>query len=131
MTTAAGLGLVVDHAERQELVEGGLDTVAAHMAVEKAVDLFSGQTDGGCFDGGLDAIGGEVSGGGAEEQRGTGAAVVPYGESGLEVGQGDKGAAIERSVDGAETQDLGFGAVGSGSEETDMGLAQGWVPLIP
>jgi len=44
---------------------------------------------------------------------------------------GDEGAAIEGGVDGAETQDLGLGPAGGGSEEAWTGLAQVRVALFP
>jgi hypothetical protein len=112
-----------EYAEGQELFEGGLDFVAADMAVKEAPDLIPGQAVFGFFDGNLNAIGGDVTGGSAEEFRGGGGAVLPCGESGLEMGHGDEGAAIEGGVDGTETQDLGFGAAGGGSEEAWTCLA--------
>jgi len=63
----------------------------------------------------FDAVSSVVSGGGAEEEWGAGGAVIPYGERRLEMRQGDDGAAIEGSIDGAEAQDLGFGAAGGGA----------------
>jgi hypothetical protein len=49
------------------LFEGGLDFVAGDVAVKEAPDLIPGQADFGFFDGNLDAIGGDVTGGSAEE----------------------------------------------------------------
>ena len=71
-----------EHAEGHELFEGSLDVVAADVAVKEAPDLFPGQSVFGLVDGKLDAIGGGITGGGAEEVRGAGGAVVPYGEGG-------------------------------------------------
>jgi len=47
------------------------------------------------------------------------------------MGQGDDGAAIESSIDGAEAQDLGFGPAGGGAIKARTGLAQGGVTLAP
>jgi hypothetical protein len=49
------------------LFESGLDFVAADVAVEEAPDLIPGQAVFGFFDGNLNAIGGDVTGGSAEE----------------------------------------------------------------
>ena len=45
--------------------------------------------------------------------------------------QPDDGAGVESGVDGAEAQDLGFGAAGGGSVEIGAGLAQDGVALMP
>ena len=42
-------------------------------------------------------------------------AVVPHGQGGLEMARVDQRAGIERGIDGAEAQDLGFGAAGCGA----------------
>jgi hypothetical protein len=120
-----------ERAEGRELFECSLDLVAANVAVKETPDLFPGQSIFRLLDGKLDAIGGDVSGGGAEEDRGSGGTVLPYSEGGLEMRHGDDGAAIKGSVDGTETQDLGFGPAGGGSEETRTGLAQVGVTLFP
>jgi hypothetical protein len=112
-----------EYAEGHELFEGGLDPIAADVAMKEAPDLFPGQSFFGFLDGKLDAIGSDVTGGGAEEFQGSGGAVLPYGEGGFEMGRRDDGAAIEDCVDGTETQDLGFGAAGGGSEEAWTCLA--------
>jgi len=127
----AWLEVMGEHAQGDELFEGGLDPIAADMAVKKTPDLFPGQAVFGFLDGKLDAIGGEVTGRGAEEFRGTGGAILPYGEGGLEMGHGDEGTAIEGGVDGTEPEDLGFGPAGSGSEEARTRLAQVRVALFP
>ena len=49
------------------MFEGGFDFVAGDVAVKEAPDLIPGQADFGFFDGILDAIGGDVTGGSAEE----------------------------------------------------------------
>ena len=58
-------------------------------------------------------------------------AVVPHGESGLQMRQRDGGAAVENSVDGAEAQNLSFGPAGSGAVEAGTDLAQGGVAFAP
>jgi hypothetical protein len=70
-------------------------------------------------------VGDGISGGHTEEEGGTGIAVIPYGEGSLQVRQGDDGGAIERRVDGAETQDLGPGTTDGGAAHTGAKLAQG------
>ena len=45
-----------EYAEGHEFLKGGLDPIAADMAVKEAPDLFPGQTFFGFFDGKLDAI---------------------------------------------------------------------------
>src|SRR5580658_6144468 len=101
-----------EHAQGHELFECGLDLVAADMAVKEAPDLFPGQSVFGLLDGKLDAIGGGIPCGGAEEVRGAGGAVFPYGKGGYKMGHSDSCTAIEGGVDGTETQDLGFGPAG-------------------
>jgi hypothetical protein len=123
-TTPAGLDVLVEHAERHELLERGFDTLAAEMTMEESPYLFSGQSVLGGVEGVLYAISGGVAGGGAEEERGTGRAVIPCGQSSLEMGLADDGSAVESSVDGAEAQDLGFGAAGGSAVETGTDLAQ-------
>jgi len=70
----------------------------------------------GDVEGLADAPGGGIDGGSVEEEAGTGAAVFPYGQGGLEVASVDERAAIECGIDGAKAQDLGFGAAGCGAE---------------
>jgi hypothetical protein len=59
-----------EYAKGDELFEGSLDPVAADVAVKEAPDLIPGQAVFGLLDGKLDAVGGEVTGGGAEVLRG-------------------------------------------------------------
>ena len=49
-----------------------------------------------------DALSRGIYGGGVEEQPGTGQAVVPYGQSGMEMAGLDDGAAIKGGVNGTE-----------------------------
>ena len=98
-------------------MESGFDAAAAEMAVEESTDLLSGQAAVGCVDGFQDTVGGVVTGGCAEEERGAGGAVVPHREGSLKVRQPDDGAAVENRVYGAEAQNLGFGATGGGAVE--------------
>ena len=43
----------------------------------------------------------------------------------------DKRAAIECGIDGAEAQDLGFGAAGCGAVSVLATLAQGSIAIVP
>src|ERR1700692_1196651 len=101
------------------------------MAVEESTDLLSGQPAVGCVEGFQDTVGGVVTGGCAEEERGACGAVVPHREGSLKVRQSDDGAAVENRVYGAEAQNLGFGPTGSGAVEARTDLAQGRVALVP
>ncbi len=58
---------------------------------------------------------GGIDGSSVEEEPGTGTAVVPHGQGGLEMAGVDERAGIECGIDGAKTQDLGFGAAGGGA----------------
>jgi hypothetical protein len=90
-----------------------------------------GQCTAGSVNGFADTVGDGISGGPAEEEGGTGVAVIPYGEGSLQVRQGDDGAAIEGCVDGAETQDLGLGTTGGGAAHTGPNLAQAGIAIPP
>jgi hypothetical protein len=46
-------------------------------------------------------------------------------------GRRDDGTAVKSCVDGAEAQDLGFGAAGGGAVEAWTSLAQGGVAIVP
>jgi hypothetical protein len=113
------------------MFEGGVDMVAAEMAMEESTDLFSGQSVGGGVEGLTDTVGSGVTGAGAEEEGGTRRAVLPYFEGGVEMGRLDDGTAVESCVDGAEAQNLGFGAAGGCAVEARTGLAQGGVAIVP
>jgi hypothetical protein len=125
------LGLLTDRANGHELLERGFNAVAAEMTMEESPYLYSGQSVRGGVEGLLDTVSGVVAGGGAEEESGTGRTVVPYGEGSLEMGYADDGSAVERGVDGAEAQDLCFGAAGGSTVETEMDLAQYFVAILP
>ncbi len=58
-------------------------------------------------------------------------AVVPHGQGGVEMGDFDLGAAIEGGVEGAEAEDLGFGAAGGGAVGVLAALAQGGIAIHP
>jgi hypothetical protein len=127
-----GLTARVDCTKRYELFECGFDAAAAETAVEESTYLLSGQAAvSGRVDGFEYAVGGGVAGGSAEEEGGACGAIVPHGEGGLQVRQPDDGAAVEKSVYGAEAQNLGFGPTGGGTVEARTSLAQGRVALMP
>ena len=114
------------------MFECGFDATAAETAVEEGTYLLSGQEAfAGGVDGFEDTVGGVVAGGCAEEQGGACGAVVPHGEGSLKVRQPDDGAAVEKSVYGAEAQNLGFGPTGGGAVEARTDLAQDRVALVP
>ena len=114
----------VQGAEGNECFESSVDTAGLHVAMKEAHNLRLRQSVAGGVNGFADAVGDGISGGHAEEEGGAGVAVVPYGEGSLEVRQGDDRGGIERRVDGAETQDLGFGTTGGGAAHTGPELAQ-------
>ena len=130
---AAGgrLAGTAERAERHELREGSVNASAADTAVKEAVDLGFGESLGSSIDGLFDAVGDVVPGAGAEEEGSARRAVIPYGERRLKMRQPYDGAAIEGSVDGAETQDLGFGATGGGAVKAGTRLAQDGVAIVP
>ena len=47
------------------------------------------------------------------------------------MGHADNGAGVEGGVDGAEAQDLGFGAAGGGAVQARAELAQGGIAILP
>jgi hypothetical protein len=121
----------VEGAEGKECFEGSVDTVALDVTMKEAPDLILRQSVIGGVDRFADMVGDGVPGGHAEEDGGTGGAVIPYGEGSLEMGQADDGRGIQGGVDGAETQDLGLGAAGGGAAQTGPELAQGGIAVVP
>jgi hypothetical protein len=85
------------------------------MAVKETPDLIFRQSLRGLLESLANAFGDRVTGGVAEEEGGAGGTVIPYGQSGLEMRHTDGGGGVEGSVDGAEAEDLGFGAAGGGA----------------
>jgi hypothetical protein len=67
------------------MLQGGIDALAADMAMEEVSDLFPGEALGGIIEGLADAVGGGFAGEFAEEEAGGGRAVPPYCERGLEM----------------------------------------------
>src|SRR5277367_2605849 len=126
-----GLATLVQGAESNECFEGSVDTIALDVAMKEADDLRLRQCAAGGVNGFADTVGDGISGGHAEEEGGTGVAVVPYGEGSLKVRQSDDGGAIERGVDGAEPQDLGLGTTGGSAAHTGPKLAQGGIAILP
>jgi hypothetical protein len=126
-----GLATLVQGAESNECFEGSVDTVALDVAMKEAHNLRLRQCAAGGVNGFANTVGDGISGGHAEEEGGTGVAVIPYGEGSLEVRQGDDGGGIERRVDGAETQDLGLGTTGGGAAHTGTKLAQAGIAILP
>ena len=114
-----------------ELFEGSVDAVAVDVAMKETPDLMLRQSAVGGLDGFADTVGDGVPGGHAEEVGGTGVAVIPHGEGSLEMGQADDGGGVESGVDGAEAQDLGFGAAGGGAAQARTELAQGGIAILP
>ncbi len=109
--------MAADCVEGQQLFEGSIDAVAWDMAMEETNDLILRQSYWGLLECFANTVGNGVTGGVSEEERSAGGAVIPNGESSLEVGQADDGAGVESSVDGAEAQDLGLGAAGRGAAQ--------------
>ena len=101
------------------------------MAVEEGADLTFGQAFRGGVEGFADAPGGGIDGGDVEEETGAGLAVIPHGQGGVEMGGVDDGAAIEGGVDGAEAENLGFGAAGGCAVHVRTALAQGRIAILP
>jgi hypothetical protein len=114
-----------------ELFEGEIDALGAYMTVEKSPDLGLGEAFGGADHGLADAADDGIDGRAVEEKTSTGLAVVPHGECGLEMADLDERAAVERGVDGAETEDLGFGAAGGGSVDVGPALTEGGITIHP
>ena len=114
-SSAGGLVSDVQGAQGNECFESSVDTAGFHVAMKQAHNLILRQGSAGAVNGFADTVGDGISGGPAEEEGGAGVAVIPYGEGSLEVRQGDDRGAIEGCVDGAEAQDLGFGAASGGA----------------
>ena len=85
------------------------------MVVKERTDLTFGQPFPSRDEGLADAPGSRIYGSDVEKEVCAGLTVVPYGQGGVEMTGFDEGAAIEGGVDGAEAQDLGFGAAGGGA----------------
>ena len=62
---------------------------------------------------------------------GAGLTVVPHGQGGVEMGGFDLPTAIKGGVEGAEAENLGFGAAGGGAAGVRMALAQDRVAIRP
>ena len=99
--------------------------------MKEAPDLILRQSVVGGLDGFADTVSDGIASGRAEKEGGTGVAVIPYGEGSLEMGQADDGRGVQGSVDGAETEDLGFGAAGGGAAQAGPELAQGRIAVLP
>ena len=110
--SAAGLDVASDSAQAAQLLQREVDAFPAYMAVEEGADLTFGQAFRSGVEGFADAPGGGIDGGNVEEEAGAGLAVVPHGQGGVEMGGFHDGAAIEGGVNGAEAENLGFGAAG-------------------
>ncbi len=113
------------------MLKGLVDAVFAYVPVEERPDLNPGQALGIYIEGLADAACGGIAGSSVEEQARTVAAVVPHSQCGLEMAGVDHRTAVERGVDGAEAQDLSFGAAGGGAEGVLASLAQDIVAVIP
>jgi hypothetical protein len=101
------------------------------MAVKETPDLIFRQSLRGLLESLANAVGDRVTGGVAEEEGGAGGTVIPYGQSGLEMRHTDGGGGVEGSVDGAEAEDLGFGAAGGGAAQPGAKVAQGRIAILP
>ena len=66
--------------------------------MKEAHNLRLGQCAAGDVNGFADTVGDGSSGGPAEEEGGTGVAIIPYGEGSLEVRQSDDGGGVQRGV---------------------------------
>jgi hypothetical protein len=80
------------------------------MPVKESPDLVSRQSFRGSVEGLADALGGRIDGRGVEEEAGTGQAVVPNGQGGLEM--------------------AGFDEAGGGAVYVWAALAQGRIAII-
>jgi len=128
---AAGDLTGADGAKMVQPFERLLNGTAADVALEEAPDLYSGEAAFRGLKGFVDAIGDGVSDAGAEEEcRGAGT-VVPQSKSGFEVRQADQGAAVERGVESAEAQYLGFGTTRGRAVDRIRGLTQSCIVAVP
>jgi hypothetical protein len=83
------------------LFESQVDVLFAYMAIEEGLIWTLDKPSGGTSKGVADAPGGGIDGHGIKEETGTGGAVVPHRQGGLEMARVDKRAAIERGIDGS------------------------------
>ncbi len=113
------------------MFEGQIDALLTYMAVEEASDLGPAQALGVHVKGLADAASGWIDGCGVEEKAGTGAAVVPHGQSSLKMAGLDAQAAIQGGVDGTEAQHLSFGAAGGGAVYVRAPLTQMAIVMVP
>ena len=130
-STSGGLAVGAESTEGHECFESSVDTVALEVTMKEAPDLILRQSIVGGLDRLANTVSDGVPGGHAEEEGGTGVAVIPYGEGSLEMSEADDGGGVQGRVDGAETQDLGFGAAGGGAAQGGMKLAQGGIGILP
>jgi len=110
---------------------GSRDALFAYVAMKEAPDLDSAETVRAEVKGLADAPGGGIDGCGVEEEAGAGETVIPYRQGGLDVAGIYEGVAIKGGIDGAEAEDLSFGAAGGGTVGVPATLAQGIVALVP
>jgi hypothetical protein len=82
---SGGFAVADDCVDHHQLFEGGIDTVAVNVAMEKTPDLIFGQSFGGCLESLANTVGNRVTGGIAEEKGSAGGAVIPYGKGSLEM----------------------------------------------
>src|SRR5579863_3478315 len=116
-STSSGLVAERECAKGNERFQGSVDAVALDVTMKEAGDFGLRQSFVCGFDGFADTVGDGIACGQAEKQGGTGVAIVPYGEGGLEMRQADDGGGVEGRVNGAETQDLGLGTTGGGAAQ--------------
>src|ERR1700722_5930123 len=128
---SGGLGARAEGAEGNEFFQGVVDTVALDVAMKETPDLILRQSAIGSLDGFPDTVGDGVSGGHAEEEGGTGVAVIPNGEGSLEMWEADDGGGVQGGVNGTEAQDVSFGTAGGGAMQAGLELAQGGVAVLP
>jgi hypothetical protein len=83
-------GLAIDEAEGHQLFENEVDALLAYVAIEKGPHLDPRQASRSRVEGLDDAPSGGIDGRGVEEEAGTGRAVVPHGEGGLEMASVDE-----------------------------------------
>jgi hypothetical protein len=111
--------------------ERPVDLAGLLVAAEEIAHLGAGDAVGPVLREGPYLVGGWVAEAVAEDPARGVEAVVPEGERRFEVGEGDRGTAVERGVEGGEADDVRFGAPGGRAEQAFFAAPQRPVDVDP
>jgi len=131
VSTAGLFAVGGERAEGGKLFERSIDAFATDVAIEETTDLIPCEAVGGGLDGLANAVGDGVSGSQAEEADGASVAVGPYRVGRFKVGEADNFAGVERGIEGAEAQDLGFATACGCAPQAGITIAERLITVSP